>query len=140
MINILTDDTIHLKETDFTIVRYVDSLSCTSCKMRIRDWNLFFRTIDTIPNISYEIFTILSPKDDPSIKFFLKRNGYTHPVIFDCNNAIRLKNDFPINSPTTTFLLDKDMKVILIGDPTQNESMEKLYLNTIKTTYTNNQN
>lgn len=124
--NILTGERIDLNKSKYIILRYVDSLSCTSCKLRTEQWNNLSYSLDTIPGISYDILTIIAPKKDLSIKPTLKRHRYKHPVVIDTGNLISNTNHLPTNSIVNTFLLNKEHKVIVIGDPTVNNSIFEL--------------
>ncbi len=125
----LTGDTINIKQNDYIVLRYIDSLKCTSCQMKLDEWNRFLYKLDTVPDLSYDILTVLAPKEDISIKRILKSHHYNHPVTIDYNNIICDSNKFPTNSPANTLLLDKNLKVQAIGDPVSNKSIEKIYMN-----------
>lgn len=124
--NILTGKRIDISNNDYIIIRYVDSISCTSCKMRTEQWNHLSYSLDTIPDISYDILTIVAPKEDILIKPALKRHRYNHPVVIDSGNRISNTNHLTSNS-INTFLLNQERKVIAIGDPTVNSSVFELF-------------
>lgn len=44
-------------------------------------------------------------------------NKFSYPIIYDYHGTLDSLNQFPKNRIFQTFLLDKDNKVILIGNP-----------------------
>ncbi len=128
----LTGDTININHNNYIIIRYLESSRCTSCQMKLDEWNRFLYKLDTVQSLSYDILTVLAPKEDISIKRTLKSNHYNHPVTIDYNNIIRDLNKFPTNSYVNTFLLDRNLKILAIGDPISNKSIGEIYINLIQ--------
>lgn len=61
----------------------------------------------------------------------LKRDRFDYPVFIDENNQINSLNHFPDKPELQCFLLDKDNKVLLIGNPVLNPKVWELYKQTI---------
>lgn len=53
------------------------------------------------------------------------------PVCFDREDAFNRVNRFPSEMALQTFLLDKDNRVVAIGNPVHNPQVKELYLNII---------
>lgn len=61
----------------------------------------------------------------------LKRDNFTHPVCLDEEDAFNKLNKLPADMMFQTFLLDKDNRVVAIGNPIHNPKVKELYLKII---------
>lgn len=133
---IYANDTVNYSvDGDLKILLYIDAVGCTSCKMRISEWKLFISQIDSISNNSIPFIFIMRPKDTNNndyIRSFLKKNFFNKPVYIDNDNIMNNKNHFPTEIQLQTFLLDRENKVILMGNPIYNPEIKQLYLKVIK--------
>lgn len=125
----LGTDTNYLPKSEYKIISYVDSIGCTSCKLRLAQWEKLIIQLDSIGNSSVLFF--LHPKDQNELNYILKRDNFTHPLCIDRNDSLNKLNHFPSEMAFQTFLLDKDNKVIAIGNPIHNPSVKNLYLKII---------
>ena len=66
------------------------------------------------------------------IQFILKRDDFDYPVCIDVNDSLNKLNHFPSEMEFQTFLLDKDNKVLAIGNPVLNPAVKELYLKIIQ--------
>ncbi len=71
------------------------------------------------------------PKDVKELRFLTRREGFTYPVCFDETGDFNRLNHFPSESMLQTFLLDKENKVIAMGNPILNPKVKELYMNLI---------
>lgn len=127
MTDVLTGDTIDFSDADFTILTYVDSAGCTSCKLRLPIWNEFANSLDSISDATVKLLIVVNPKVNKEITYFLKRDSYPHPVYMDEGDRVNTVNKF-LNEPSAqSFLLDRYNKVIAIGNPTVNNSIAAFY-------------
>jgi len=117
----LGNDTIgiDLYSENFKIVLYVDSLGCTSCRLRLSEWKKIMQESDSVFIRRPEFVFIFQPKkgDEKELQFIFKQNGFTHPVFIDKENEIGKLNKFPSNPEYQCFLLDKENKVLVVGNP-----------------------
>lgn len=127
--SILGRDTNYLPKSEYTIVAYVDSIGCTSCKLQLPQWKRLIAQLDSIENTTVLFF--LHPKDKKEMAYILERDNFTHPVCIDEKDAFNKLNKFPIDMTFQTFLLDKDNNVIAIGNPVHNPNVKELYLKLI---------
>lgn len=127
----LGKDTDYLLRSEYTIVTYVDSIGCTSCKLQLPRWKSFIAQLDSITNAPVLVFFFLHPKDEKEMTYILKRDNFTHPVCLDEKDAFNKLNYFPTDMTFQTFLLDKDNKVVAIGNPIHNPKVKELYLKII---------
>lgn len=121
------------KKNSFAIINYVDSAGCTSCKLRVENWQKFLdNTIES--NMLVDVIFITHPKVFTDVSDIVSdhcRDKIT--VICDTNEQWRVQNDLPTNEMLHTFLIDKKNKAVIIGNPSQNERIAKMMLDYIKT-------
>lgn len=127
MTDVLTGDTINLSEADFSILSYVDSAGCTSCKMKLPIWNEFANLLDSISDATVQFIFVVNSNDDKEISYLLKRDSYNYPVFIDSLDEVNSTNAFPSDHTVQTFLLDHSNKVIAIGNPIINKSIMDFY-------------
>jgi len=110
---------IDLQNDNFKILLYVDSIGCTSCRLRLSEWKKIMNESDSVFFRKPEFVFIFQPKkrDEKELFNILKNNGFRQPVFIDKNNEIDKLNNFPSNPEYQCFLLDKEKKVILVGNP-----------------------
>ena len=116
----------------YRIVTYVDSLGCASCKLQLPKWKQLIAETDSLfgkEKLSYVFF--FHPKDARELTYLTRRDGFTYPVCFDREDAFNRVNRFPSEMALQTFLLDKDNRVVAIGNPVHNPQVKELYLNVI---------
>lgn len=62
----------------------------------------------------------------------LKRENFHHPIWIDKENMLDKLNHFPADPTFQTFLLDKDNRVLAVGNPVHNPKVKELYLKIIR--------
>jgi hypothetical protein len=67
------------------------------------------------------------PKNKKEMTFIINKNNFDYPIFIDKNNSIDKLNHFPQAAAYQCFLLDKDNKVLLIGNPMLNQNIWELY-------------
>lgn len=77
------------------------------------------------------VLFFLHLKDKKEITYVLKRDNFTHPVCLDEKDAFNKLNKLPTDMAFQTFLLNKDNKVVAIGNPIHNPKVKKLYFKVI---------
>ncbi len=111
---------------ELKLLTVIDTNNCTECRLRLYDWEKYIKDTDTInPNVTF--LFIVHAKDYAIVDLMRKKNKFTCPIFYDYKNKVGLLNKFPKNSRFQTFLLDKNNKVILLGNPIGNHHMWKLY-------------
>ena len=78
-----TLDNVLLKEYSYTIVNYVDSTGCTSCKLQLPRWNTFIQEIDSISKKKINLCFIFHPQDIQEVINVLKVNSFKYPIWID---------------------------------------------------------
>lgn len=116
-----------IPKSDFYILSYVDSMGCLSCKLRLDAWKQFIADIRGNGEKSVTMLLFMHPKKISDICILLKKEKFDYPVCIDIQDSINILNKFPTETPYQTFLLNKDKKVIAIGNPIHNHFVKELY-------------
>lgn len=125
-------DTIYYNlNSEYKILTYVDSIGCTSCKLQLPAWDILIKEIDSLYVDKVNFVFIFSPHRIKEIHHAILTSNFNYPVCVDDLDSITKLNNFPSDSRFHTFLLDRNNKVMAIGNPIQNPRIKKLYWNII---------
>ena len=117
---------------DFTIVSYYDSTGCTGCRMKLPFWNEFMNKVDSVKGGKSVELTMVAATDNlKELKHLVRLNSFSGTMLHDPADSIKRLNSFPDIVELQTFLLDRDNRVIAMGNPVANGGIERLYLSTI---------
>lgn len=116
----------------YKIVSYVDSVGCIGCKLQIFTWKAFISELNLRFQDKVSVFLFFHPMKTEEITFILKRDKFNYPVCIDKDNAFNKLNHFPTEMTFQTFLLDKENRVVAIGNPIHNPQIKELYLKIIE--------
>ena len=116
---------------DYKVVTYIDSVGCTSCKLQLPRWKKLVAEVDSLMNGRVPFLFYFHPKDMKELSYLLRRDRFTYPVCFDERDELNRLNQFPMDMTFQTFLLDKDNKVVAMGNPVHNPKVKELYLGLI---------
>lgn len=117
-----------IPEAEYKVVVYVDSIGCTSCKLKLPEWKKLITHIDSLTDSNIPFLFFFQSKDNTELRFILIQDNFNKPVCIDQNDLMNKENKFPKEQAFQTFLLDKDNKVKVIGNPIQNLAVKDLYL------------
>ena len=126
-------DTVKLdfSNVDYKVVTYIDSVGCTSCKLQLSRWKKLVEEVDSLTNGRVPFLFYFHPKDRKELRYLTRRDDFTYPVCFDERDELNRLNQFPTDMTFQTFLLDKDNKVVAMGNPVHNPKVKELYLGLI---------
>jgi hypothetical protein len=121
-------------DADARFVVYVDSLECSSCK--IGNMYVYGDAVDfcsQTDNCCRPVFVFAPRRADIStVRFKLRHLANEFPILLDSVGVFpRANPHIPTDEQLHTFLLDRDGKVVLVGDPSRNPKLWKLYKSTI---------
>ena len=119
------------REASNKVLIYIDSMGCTSCKLQLSRWKELKAYTDSLTNGSVLYIFIFQSANLNKIKGVLRLDHFDHPVYLDRNADFVKLNTLPENSIFHTFLLDKDNKVLVIGNPLLNPMVKELYIKEI---------
>ena len=114
-------------KTSYTIVSYIDSVGCTSCRLQLFRWREYITEQDSLSlgNVTYKF--IFHPKDIKELSSLLRKDNFDFPVWIDNEDSFNGMNELPSEHAFHTFLLDDENRVVVIGDPIQNPKIKELY-------------
>ena len=105
----------------------MDSVGCMSCKLQLYKWKDFINRLQDVPVLFY-----MHPKKVDELQYILEKNFFDYPVCIDVNDSLNKLNHFPTEMEFQTFLLDKNNKVVAMGNPVLNPKVKELYLKIIQ--------
>lgn len=110
------------------LVVYIDSLSCSTCFLN--NMMTYYDINDSLINNGGHLIVILNPKREKvnEIRERVIMDKYPFYCIIDGNNEFLTNNDIPNNNLLHTFMLDKNGKIIIVGDPTRNSKIKELFI------------
>lgn len=114
-------------DTPYKILLYNDSIGCTSCKLQLYKWT------DLINEVNSEMKNLVSfcfyfqPKDEKELRVLMRRDNFKQVVYIDKEGELGKINKISTETDFQCFLLDKDNKVVLVGNPTKSYKIWKLY-------------
>ena len=120
-----------LKRAEYTVVTYVDSTSCTSEKLRLAEWKEFLASFQSVAKGKATCLFFFHPEDREQMVSALRTSDFNYPVCIDEDNIYYKLNRFPADSLFKTFLIDRDYKVVAIGNPVEDPKVKELYLKII---------
>ena len=125
----VTGEMIAPPTADFTIVSYYDSTGCTGCRMKLPFWNEFMNRVDSVRgDNSVELVMVAATDNLKELKHLVKLNSFSGNMVSDQDDSFNRLNSFPEDAALQTFLLDRDRRVIAMGNPVVNGGIGKLYL------------
>lgn len=118
--------------SSYKIVTYVDSIGCTSCKLQLLSWEEFIHRVDSVSYGKVSFLFYFHPKDKSELRLIFRRDNFEYPVCLDENDCFNKLNHFPSDMTFQTFLLNRNNKVLAIGNPIHNPKIRELYVKIIR--------
>ncbi|MFR4305584.1 MAG: DUF1573 domain-containing protein [Bacteroides thetaiotaomicron] len=115
----------------FTILNYVDTIGCMSCKLQLPRWKDMLEEIDSVYPNRVSCLMVFYPKGKRRFIKHLRDNHFDRFVYIDEMDSLNRMNNFLHEEHFCTFLLDKNDKIVAIGNPILNYNVKKMYLNII---------
>ena len=129
-----TNATVNFEDwkASYTILHYVDTAGCVSCKLQLSRWRAFVAELDSVSHYSAKCLLSFSPMNKAILLKSLRINKFNHYVFIDEKDSLNQLNAFPANEAFHTLLLDKNNKVLAMGNPIHNPNIKDLYLRIIR--------
>ncbi|MBR2497861.1 MAG: hypothetical protein IKB63_05880, partial [Parabacteroides sp.] len=77
---------------------------------------------------------ILDVRNVSRMEEILRENRFDYPVVLDTKGKLNRLNHFPTDTRFQTFLLDKENKVLVVGNPVQKEAIKELFIKQVLNT------
>ena len=121
---------LNLKNNGHRIISMISG-DCMACVESLNKWDSFIKKHNDHPNVNvYHIITV------SDLRHFMKniyskinRNATLH---IDTSHYMFQYNNLPDNPSLHTFLVDKNNKILLVGNPIHSPALEELYIEMIK--------
>ena len=114
---------------------WYDSLGCISCNAnKMYMWGNIANYADSMAQW-FNIIFLFTPKtgDIQEVITAFSRERFDYPVFLDSDGSfIKQNKDLPKNQQLHSFLLDKNNRVVLVGNPLYNPALWALYKRTIQ--------
>lgn len=124
-----------IPESTYKVLVYVDSVGCIDCKLQLQKWKELIEYTNSISNGEIPYLFFFHPKDYKELCQFFKRDLFDVPTCIDFNGNLNRLNNFPHLPQFHTMLLDKDNKVLVIGNPIHSVDIRSMYIKQISETY-----
>lgn len=113
------------------IVTYMDRSSCTQCAMQILiEWN---KILQDIKSDSVGFVTVIYPTDKAELESALNVLKLPNTFLYDTyNNYLKDNKLTDILARNRTFLLDKNDKIVLVGEPLHKPKLWDLYKKSVQ--------
>lgn len=112
----------------YSIVNYIDSGGCKSCKLKLEEWNELIQEFKSVTDDELEVLTVVHTSDYDELDFILASTEYPHPVAVDEHDSFNTLNRIPKEEQYHTFLLDIDNRVLAVGNPVNNPKIKECYI------------
>ena len=120
---------------EIKIVTYIYDLTCSSCGLRILQvWQELLK--DTGREVSFVIIAHSDAKDE--IRMALDDLKIEYPVYCDPDDGYIKDNNLSVKAIYRSFLLDKNNRVVVVGEPLNRPELWKLYKQAIINMTNNN--
>lgn len=87
--------------------------------------------MDSVTNGTVPCLFFIHATQKREVKISMKEEKFDYPTCLYTENKFYKLNRFPLHPMLQTFLLDKDNRIIAMGDPVTNPKVKELYLNII---------
>ena len=106
-------------------------MGCASCKLQLPRWKEWVHEVDSLTDGQVPFLFYLHPKDMKELRYLTRRDGFSYPVCYDEKDELNRLNRFPSDMTFQTFLLDRNNRVVAMGNPIHNPKVKELYLDLI---------
>ena len=114
-------------QKEYKILLYVDSTGCSSCRLKLFEWKQLMQEADSLFHGQVGFLLFFQPKNVKEMGYLFLRDRFDYPVFMDTNGKINSMNKFPQTMQYQCFLLDRDNKVMMVGNPVSNMRIWELY-------------
>ena len=95
-------------------------------------WEWFINDLDSISKGSVPVRFFIHPEEKGDMQDLLKDKKFSYPVCLDLKDELWQLNKFQNHIMLQTFLLNKENRVIAVGNPVHNLKIWELYMEIIK--------
>jgi len=122
-------------EAPIKLVIWYDAMGCLSCEAsKMNEWEAIVADAAPFSQWFSIVFLFTPPKEDwYKLSMSLKSGKFNYPVFIDRTASfIKQNSKLPKNRKLHSFLLDKNNRVVMVGNPLHNPVLWDLYKSTIQ--------
>jgi len=118
-----------MRDADFKIITYIDSADCTTCRMKLPEWDKTINSFISNENVDVAFLMIVTPRkhDNDDVRDILRRLFFNHPVAIDSEGIFIKSNNLPKETAYHTMLLDSENRIVAVGNPALNPKIRNVY-------------
>lgn len=116
----------------YKIVSYINYAECIPCRLDLPFWKELMDDFNQNQDTTVVFYFIFRPESKKELTYFLEKEEFNYPIIVDDYDLFNKANNLPENDILHTFLLDKNNRIIAIGNPTHNPKVKELYFKIIQ--------
>ena len=120
------DSCYAMDSVPYFLLYYIDSLTCVTC--RSKAWESMIIRLEDSVNHKIPNCLVVSPGISSKIEIVMNGMGLSVPWLIDYQSKILRINQMPENDMFKVMLLDRDYKVVALGNPITSKSIQKLFL------------
>lgn len=109
------------------IISYIDG-SCGSCLYSLANWKELIMSRE-FKNVSFRLY--VKTYNLNQLSLILKEIDFHYSIVVDFQNRFYQKNNIQDEINYQTFLVDKENKILLVGNPLFSNEIKKMYLDVI---------
>ena len=119
---------VDMPDADFRLIRYIGGDDCTSCRMHLHKYNEALRTLSDSAGTEVDFLCIICPNNLDELRRILKTENRSNlKILVDTRDSLNQLNGFPEVDGLRTFLVDRNNRVLGVGDPAVNPRIMRLY-------------
>ena len=119
--------TLNYNNAAFKIVSYVDLSECSACKLNLASWKQYISELNSVVKIKVPVLIYIYTKDIMTLRYFLRRDAFCYPVCVDTTDTFNRLNKFEKDERFQTLLLNRNNRVIAVGNPATNPQVKQMY-------------
>ena len=119
------------EQTPYTILNYVDTIGCVSCRLQLPRWKTMMEELDSLYPNKVTCLMVFNPQGKRKLIKHLRNNQFNYFVYIDEMDILNRMNKFLNEEDFGTFLLDKNDKIVAIGNPVLKPRVRDLYFHII---------
>lgn len=124
----------------FTIFRYIDNPSCTSCQLKLGEWKIYHRILNKKFDNKVNLCFLCETKNVEEAKSLFNMYGFGSVAVVDSFiNFYKTNNLSPTLGKDVVFLLDSSNTILSIGNPNENLKIDSLFTSIILGRFSKNQ-
>lgn len=112
---------------DYKVLVYADSVGCTSCKLQLHRWKELIKYTDSVTGKKVPFLFFIHPQNKTEMKYLLQGYEFDVPVCIDFKDEWRRLNHFKSDSILHVFLLDKNNRVLVYGNPLDDDEIKRVF-------------